>query len=128
MASPTSPTLPFIGSLDFDYQAAGLVIDLKTTERLPSKMTAEHQVQRCIYAKAKGNTKVSFLYVSSKKAALLSDGDVNETLARVKAHAARLERLLHSRCKEEIASIIPVNDSSFYWNGNEDARREIYGV
>lgn len=117
-----------IGFLDFVYPDHGLTIDLKSTERCPSVMTPEHQVQRCVYAKARGNEVVKFLYVTPKKAALLEDGDVNETLARFKIHAMRLERLLRGRSREEIAAIIPVNPSSFYWRGNEEARRELYGV
>ena len=91
-------------------------------------MTPEHQIQRCVYAKAMGNREVAFLYATPKKSALLADGDVAGTLARVKTHANRLERLLRGRSREEIAAIIPVRETSFYWSGGEAARREIYGL
>jgi hypothetical protein len=74
--------IPVIGFLDLVYPDHGLVIDLKTTGRIPSSMSAEHQLQRAIYAKAKGNMAVKFLYVSEKKALLLEDGDPNELLAQ----------------------------------------------
>lgn len=121
-------SLPFIGYLDLDYPWHGLVVDLKTTMRMPSTMSAEHQVQRCIYSAARGNKAVRFLYVTPAKAEWREDGDTAPTLARVKAHAHRLERLLRDRTREEIAGIIPVNEGSFYWRGNEAARSEIYGL
>ena len=120
--------LPFIGYLDLDYPDRGLVVDIKTTHRMPGVMTPEHQVQRCIYSAARGNKAVRFLYVTPKKAEFREDGEVARALGRVKAHANRLEKLLNGRCREEIAGIIPVRENSFYWTGNEDARREIYGL
>jgi hypothetical protein len=62
-------SIPVIGYLDLVFPQHGVVIDLKTTGRIPSTMSAEHQLQRAIYAKAKGNMAVRFLYVSEKKTA-----------------------------------------------------------
>nr|WP_309504323.1 PD-(D/E)XK nuclease family protein [uncultured Roseovarius sp.] len=120
--------IPVIGFLDMEYPALGLVIDLKTTTRVPSVMSADHQLQRAIYACAKGNMGVKFLYVSAKKTALLEDGDVMTVLARAKHQIARLERFL-AHCDAETAlQIVPHNPSSFYWRGDETARYEIFGT
>jgi|TARA_R100000482_G_scaffold124401_1_gene77098 hypothetical protein len=121
-------SIPFIGYLDFVYPEHGLIIDLKTTGRMPSVMPTNHQVQRAIYQKANGNFGCKFLYVTPKKFELKEDGDVEETLAYVKAQTIRLERFLNSGDKEFLRSIVPVDPSSFYWRGNEDARRELFGV
>lgn len=120
--------IPVIGYLDLVFPDAGLVIDLKTTGRCPSVMSAEHQLQRAIYQKAKGNQAVKFLYVTPKKTNLLEDGDPNELLGRAKKQIIRLERFLRSGSKQDIAGVVPVNPSSFYWNGAEDVRLELFEI
>ena len=121
-------SIPVIGFLDLVYPQHGLVVDLKSTTRVPSVMSADHQLQRAIYAKAKGNMAVRFLYVSGKKAAWLEDGDVAETLARAKAQITRMERFLRHHDAESAQACVPCNPNSFLWRGAEDIREEIYGI
>jgi len=120
--------IPVIGFLDLVFPQSGLIIDLKTTGRCPSTMSPEHQLQRAIYQKAKGNQAVKFLYVTPKKTALLEDGDPNEILRKVKVQITRLEKFLRSGTKEGIAEVIPVNPNTFYWSGQEDVREQLYGI
>ena len=119
--------IPVIGYLDLCFPKHGVVIDLKTTGRCPSVMSAEHQLQRAIYQKAKGNQIVKFLYVTPKKTNLLEDGDPSEILRRTKTQITRMERFLRSGTRHDIAGVIPVNPSTFYWNGAEEIRQELYG-
>lgn len=121
-------SIPFVGYLDFVFPDHGLIVDLKTTGRMPSVMSRGHQVQRAIYQKANGNMACKFLYVTPKKFEFKEDGDVKETLDYVKAQTKRLEAFLNSGDKDYLRDIVPVNPSSFYWRGNEDARRDLYGV
>lgn len=116
------------GFLDLVYPQHGIVVDLKTTTRVPSTMSAEHQLQRALYAKAKGNMAVKFLYCSAKKAAWLEDGDVAETLAAAKAQIARMEAFLRHHDADSATACVPVNPDSFYWRDAETQRREIYGI
>jgi hypothetical protein len=104
------------------------VIDLKTTGRMPSTMSAEHQLQRAIYQKAKGNMGVKFLYVTPKKASMLEDGDPAELLAQAKVQITRMEAFLRTLDKETAKAIVPVQPNSFYWKGNEALRKEFYGL
>jgi len=120
--------IPVIGFLDLVFPESGLVIDLKTTGRCPSTMSAEHQLQRAIYQKAKGNQAVKFLYVTPKKTALLEDGDPNELLGRAKKQISRLEKFLRAGSRHDIAEVIPVNPNTFYWSGGEAIREELYGL
>lgn len=120
--------IPVIGYLDMVFPMHGTVVDLKTTGRVPSTMSAEHQLQRAIYAKAKGNMAVKFLYVSEKKCAMLEDGDPGELLTRAKAQITRMESFLRKLDKDEAKAIVPINPSSFYWKGNEALREEFYGI
>lgn len=120
--------IPVIGFLDLLYPEHGLVVDLKTTQRVPSAMSLEHQVQRAIYAKAKGNHAVKFLYVSDKKAAWLEDGDPDAVLARLKIEITRLECFLRLHSAQDAVLTVPVNAGSFYWRGAETLLSEIYGL
>jgi len=121
-------SIPVIGYLDLVFPDHGVVIDLKTTGRIPSTMSPEHQLQRAIYAKAKGNMAVKFLYVSEKKASLLEDGDPTELLQQSKVQITRMERFLRTLDKDQAKAIIPLQPSSFYWKGAEDLRKEFYGM
>ena len=119
--------IPVIGYLDLVFPESGMVIDLKTTNRITQVMSAEHQLQRAIYQKAMGNYGVKFLYVSKAKSLMLEDGDVNEILANAKHKIARLEKFL-SVCDAETArDIVPVNPNTFYWSGSEALREQMYG-
>ena len=120
--------IPDIGYLDLVFPQHGVVIDLKTTGRIPSTMSPEHQLQRAIYAKAKANHAVKFLYVSDKRAAWLEDGNPSEVLARLKLEITRLERFLRLHSAEDAVATVPVNAGSFYWRGAEALRSEIYGL
>lgn len=120
--------LPVIGYLDFYYPEHGLVIDLKTTLRIPSTMTDEHRRQQAIYSKAKGNVGVKFLYVSPKKCSLLENQDEGESLRQAKAILNRQERMLKEHDAEKLKDIIPINTSSYFWNGEESALFKYYGI
>ena len=120
--------LDFIGFTDFNFPDHGLIVDLKTTMRMPSIMSKAHQRQRGFYAKASGNASVKFLYVTPKKVALLEDGNPDELMAEIKIHLTRQEAFLRLGDKELLRSIVPVNPDSFYWRGDEAARKELFGI
>jgi hypothetical protein len=120
-------SIPVIGFIDLYFPQHGLVVDIKSTTRVPSSMSPDHVRQRSIYAKAMGNCAVKFLYVSGKKASWLEDGDVAETLAETKLQIARLERFLRHCDKETARAIVPSNRNSFYWHGAEGLYDEFYG-
>lgn len=120
-------SIPVIGFLDFTYPDLGLIIDLKTTNRMPSTMSADHQLQRAIYSVAMGNQEVKFLYVSSKKHNLLEDGDPRSILAAAKLQIARMERFLRKVDADEALQIVPHNPNTFYWAGDEEGRAKLFG-
>lgn len=122
-------SIPVIGFLDLVFPDHGLVVDLKTTGRMPSTMSAEHQLQRAIYDACTGNSAVKFLYVTPKKSGFLEDGETSAILARAKVQIARLERFL-ATCEDaqHARAIIPTNPSSFYWKGDSAGLGAIYGL
>ena len=54
--------VPVIGFVDWRFSAHGLIVDLKTTERLPSSIGASHGRQGAVYATAHGNFGMRFAY------------------------------------------------------------------
>lgn len=120
--------IPFEGFMDLVYPQHGLIVDLKTTFAIKKKMPWEHVQQRCYYAKCNGNQQVKFLYVSPAKFQWSEDGDVEEEIAKMKTRVRRLEAFLSLGDKEMLRGIIPVQPDTFYWNGAEDIRKELYGI
>lgn len=121
--------LPVIGYLDFYYPQHGLVVDLKTTMRMPSEMSASHGRQQAIYSAAMGNQSVKFLYVTPKKAAWLWEDDAMPRLQEIKALLNRQERFLRvSPDRDVLRDIVPVNMESFYWLDDTATRKELYGI
>lgn len=122
--------VPVIGFTDFVYPDHGLVVDLKTTLRIPSNMSSAHKRQAAIYKKAFGNYAMKFLYVSPKKALWheIDGEDEAEHLNQIKEILSRQEMLLRTFSAEEMRAVAPLSLGSFYWNGDEEIRKELYGV
>lgn len=120
-------TILLIGYLDLVYPERKLIVDLKTTGRMPSEMSFAHQLQRAVYMRATG-LDCDFLYVTPKKAEFRSDGDVDEILAQIKAIVRRMAKFLSIGDKETLRAAVPVSADSFYWRGEEAKRRELFGI
>src|SRR5690606_9568182 len=52
--------VPVIGFIDWRFSNHGLIVDLKTTERFPSRIGVAHGRQGAIYAAAHGNFATRF--------------------------------------------------------------------
>lgn len=118
--------LPVMGYLDFYYPQHKLVIDLKTTMRMPSNMSIEHYRQGAIYKAATGFD-VKFLYVTPKKSKFIDIEDIDETLADIKALLNRQEKMLQKDA-EDIRQIMPINSGSYYWSDDEALKKQVYGL
>lgn len=121
-------TIPIIGFTDFHFPKRKTVIDLKTTGRMPSEMSASHLRQRAIYKKAFNDHEVSFLYVTGKKSQMFTPDGMNDTLSEIKSILTRQERFLKLGDRELLRSIVPVSMDTFYWNDNVETRKSMYGI
>lgn len=122
--------VPAIGFLDLDFPAHGLLVDLKTTSRIPTEMSDAHSLQGSLYWKAKSNYQVRFAYVSAKKIAVYVLDNPTVHVARATQTAQAIERFLSlSDDSEELARCFMPDMQSFYW-GDASARalaHEIWG-
>lgn len=118
--------VPLIGYIDWRFDQHGIVVDLKTSERLPSGISNAHGRQGAIYANAHGNYGMRFCYakpVASKKdgkavAVYEMTGDERQKhLNALMQIARRLHRFLSlSQDPHELAGLICPNYESFYWS------------
>lgn len=118
--------VPIIGYIDWRFDQHSIVVDLKTSERLPSGISNAHGRQGALYANAHGNYGMRFAYVKptpSKKdgkavAIYEMSGDERRThLNALKQIAIRLHRFLSlSKDSHELAGLVCPNYESFYWS------------
>ncbi len=118
--------VPVIGFIDWRYDQHGMVVDLKTSERLPSSISETHGRQGAIYARAHGNYAMRFAYVKptpgkkdGQAAAVyeMSGEDVARHLGALTEIALRLGRFLDlSGDAHELAGLLVPNYDAFYWS------------
>lgn len=122
--------VPVWGYLDFEWPQHGIIVDLKSTARVPSEISAPHARQGAIYAGPGGNRQVRFGYVSSKKITVYALENVGQHLASFVQAAQSIERLLSlSDDGEKLTRCFAPDLTSFYWS-DQSARRianEIWG-
>lgn len=114
--------VPLIGYIDWHFE--GCIVDLKTTERFPSRLSIAHRRQGALYKAAHGNHAMKFLYV---KPAAGKDGnatqwlevtqeDMHNGLRELELIAAALGRFLAlSADPRELTALTTPNYDSFYW-------------
>jgi hypothetical protein len=120
--------IPCMGYTDFDFEDA--VIDLKTTMRLPSAISASHRRQGAIYQRASGNRAVDFIYLTPKKSVRHRLTDSDQDWLEVCETAKRLNAFLEKfDTKEEIAAAVIPNFDHFYWSSPQTRAKakEIFG-
>lgn len=123
--------VPVLGFSDAEYDAHGLIVDLKTTHALPTSIKTGHARQVASYLGAGANMTGGVAYVTPKKSALYQ-------LENASAHVAALTRMAHSlqnflarvSTPEEAASLLTV-DTESYFLADPRARQsafEVFGV
>ncbi len=131
--------VPVIGFIDWRFDEHGLVVDLKTSERLPSAISLSHARQGAIYASAHGNYGMRFAYV--KPTAGKKDGravvvyeleraEIDRQIAALREIALRLDRFLNlSSDARELCRLLVPDYERFRWTNPTTRARgaEIYG-
>lgn len=129
---PEGLTLPIIGYFDLEFADKGVIIDLKTTERMPSEIKIPHARQVALYLAAIGGNHQGLLsYVTPKKTATYQLENAREHLKALHQIALKVEKFLSLSDDPEFFLGITAPDlESFYW-GNPASRQlafEKWGV
>jgi hypothetical protein len=118
--------VPLVGYVDWLFEQHGLIVDLKTGERLPAAISDAHGRQGAVYAQAHGNFGMRFAYV--KPVAGKKDGravavyemsadDIRRHLAALREIALRLGRFLAlSHDPRELAGLLVPDYDDFRWS------------
>ena len=122
--------VPIWGYLDFWWPQHGIIVDLKSTGRLPSKISEPHARQGSLYTGARSNQQVRMAYVSGKGIKVYVVEDAAHHLKTFVIAAQAIERLLSlSDDGEKLTRSLAPDLASFYW-GDASARAlatEIWG-
>ena len=110
--------LPMKGFIDFMFEDAGIIVDLKTTMRVPSEISESHARQVAGYGFAiSDNMDLRLTYVSDKKAVTYRLENAKQHVEAMVKIAKSLENFLSiSDDPKELAQYIAVDFGSFYWN------------
>jgi len=123
--------VPVWGYLDFEWPDHGIIVDLKSTSRIPSDISDPHARQGAIYPRSGAHTQTRMAYVSPKKIAVYVVTEVERHLTEFVRAAQAIERLLSlSDDGEKLTRCLAPDLSSFYW-GDASARalaHEIWGA
>jgi hypothetical protein len=123
--------LPMKGYIDFMWEEAGIILDLKTTLRIPSEISEGHARQVAGYGYAMSNNlDLRITYASDKKAVTYTLENAADHVNAMVKIAQALERFLSiSDDPKELAKYIAPSFDSFYWNdpGARQAGFEVWG-
>jgi hypothetical protein len=112
---PEGLKYPIFGYSDFLWNDSGIIVDLKTTGALPSKITPANARQVAFYCGE--NMQGRLAYVTPKKLAIYQLENVKEHRETVLRMAEACERFISlSDDPEFFRSIVVPDLSSFYWS------------
>ena len=109
--------VPFIGYLDFEWPTVE-VLDLKTTNRIPSAVKPDHAAQVGLYCR-ETRCPGRLLYVSKSKSAsyTLSEEEASAAFDPMIRAAKSLQYFLsHARDGRDALRMLPINSDDFRWS------------
>lgn len=122
-------SVPIIGYYDFEWEHKGVLIDLKTTHRLPSKITLPHARQVSLYKMVRGdNLSARISYTTPVKVATYELENYREHLTALERVALTIQKFLSiSDDPLELASLVVPDVDSFYFN-DPVTRQEVFEI
>ena len=114
---PDGLQLPIVGYFDFEWAQHGMIVDLKTTEKMPSEIKVGHARQISLYAMS-DNYGAAACYVSPKKSNLYRLENVREHRDALFQLAKRVENFLAlSDDPSFFLSITAPDLDHYFWSG-----------
>lgn len=125
---PDGLELPIVGYFDYEWADHGIIVDLKTTEKLPSQNKIPHARQVALYA-ASDNMDGRLSYVTPKKVATYRVENIREHRNALHQIALSVEAMLSIGDANKIKRLVMPDLESFYWGGpNRQLAFEHFGV
>lgn len=114
---PDGLKMPIIGYFDYEWEKHGIIVDLKTSEKLPSSIKIPHARQVGLYAPS-DNMDARLTYCTPKKVATYKLENIREHREALFQIALRVEKFLSlSDDPAFFKGIIVPDVESFYWSG-----------
>jgi len=123
--------VPIIGYFDFEWGQHGILVDLKTTHALPSKISINHARQVSLYKAVRGNSSARVCYTTPKKVACYELENSAEHLQALVTIGKAIQRFLAvSDDPNELAAMVVPDVDSFYFNDplTRQAAFEVWGI
>jgi len=110
--------VPMIGFYDMEWSNHGILLDLKTTHALPSKISTNHARQVALYCAARSeNLDARICYVTPKKSAVYRLENVRQHVEALGNIALTIQRFLSiSDDPHELSRIVVPDVDSFYFS------------
>ena len=125
-------SVPYIGYYDVVWEQHGILIDIKTSHALPSKISVNHARQIALYRAATGdNMSARIAYITPKKAHALELENARQHLDSLAKIGKAIEKFLSvSDDPQELAAMTIPDVDSFYFNDpmTRQLAFEIWGV
>ena len=128
---PDGLRFPIVGYYDFAWEDHGIVLDLKTTEALPSQIKIPHARQVALYASRSGNLDARLTYTTPKKVATYGLENVKEHLNALHRIAMSVERFLSLSDNPDFFIGMTAPDlESYFWTTPQakQAAFDIWGI
>jgi len=121
--------VPYFGYYDFEWSNHNILIDLKTSHALTSKVSTNHARQVALYVAALGNKHDGRIsYVTPKKSATYKVENIPEHLEALKRTGIAIQNFLSvSDDPMELASMVVPDVDSFYFK-DAATRQAVYEV
>jgi hypothetical protein len=110
--------VPLIGYYDFEWEQRGVLIDLKTTHAIPSKISMPHARQVSLYKACRGdNLSARISYVSTKKTATYELENHRDHLRSIEKIALTIQRFLSiSDDPQELAALVVPDVDTYHFS------------
>lgn len=120
-------SVPFVGFYDFEWASHGILVDLKTTHALPSKISTNHARQVALYAAARGdNIDARLTYCTPKKVATYQLENARDHVRALERIGLTIQRFLSiTNDPQELAALV-VPDVDHYFFADPMARQAAF--
>lgn len=124
---PDDLKLPIVGYFDYEFAQHGMIVDLKTTEKMPSQIKVAHARQVAHYSMS-DNVDARLCYVTPKRMEIYGLENVGKHREALRRIAKTVENFLALSDDPQYYVSITVPDLDHYMWANPQARQLAYQI